>query len=155
MTDSNIMKILLKRSIEILKKEGFKGYITAIQNYYESYPPLRKNLYYWLYSKIKQSKLIVKEIQGSKMYLNLTDFGLSKYLFLNGIREPECTKIMKQELHKGMTIAEIGILAVPGVLIGAQIGVGVAKKVDRKKALRVLPVLFFVIGVLTVIKAFL
>jgi uncharacterized membrane protein YfcA len=54
-----------------------------------------------------------------------------------------------------MTIAEIGILAIPGVLIGAQIGVRVAKKVNRKKALRVLPVLFFVIGVLTVIKAFL
>ena len=42
------------------------------------------------------------------MYLNLNDFGLSKYLFLNGIREPECTKIMKQELKSGMTIAEIG-----------------------------------------------
>lgn len=108
MVKSNLIKILTKRSIEILKQDGFKGYITAIREYYESYPPLRKNLYFWLYSKLKHPKLIVKEIQGSKMYLNLDDFGLSKYLFLNGIREPECTKIMKQELKKGMTIVEIG-----------------------------------------------
>jgi len=108
MSDSNLIKTLTKRSIEILKKDGFKGYISAIKKYYESYPPLRKNLYYWLYSKIKKEKLIIKEIQGSKMYLNLNDFGLSKYLFLNGIREPECTKIMKEELKEGMTIVEIG-----------------------------------------------
>ena len=108
MAESNIIKILTKRSIEILKQEGFRGYITAIKKYYESYPPLRKNLYYWLYSKLNRSRLVIREIQGSKMYLNLNDFGLSKYLFLNGIREPECTKIMKQELQKGMTIVEIG-----------------------------------------------
>jgi len=108
MAESNIVKTLLKKSVEILKKDGFKGYLSAIRGYYESYPPLRKNLYYWLYSKTHSNKFIVKEIQGSKMYLNLDDFGLSKYLFLNGIREPECTKIMKQELKKGMTIVEIG-----------------------------------------------
>lgn len=104
----NIITTLLKRSLEILKKDGIKGYIDAMKKYYEAYPPLRKNLYYWLYSKLRPSKLIIREIQGSKMYLNLKDYGLSKQLVLNGIREPECTRIMKKELEKGMVIAEIG-----------------------------------------------
>jgi len=42
------------------------------------------------------------------MYLNLNDFGLSKHLFLNGIREPECTRLMKKWLTKDMTIMELG-----------------------------------------------
>lgn len=108
MADENILSTLLKRSLEILKKDGFKGYIIAIKKYYEAYPPLRKNLYYWLYSKLARSKMIVREIQGSKMYLNLDDFGLSKHLFLNDIREPECTKIMKKWLKKGMIIVDLG-----------------------------------------------
>jgi len=105
---ANLIIILFRRSLEIIKKDGFKGYIIAIRKYYESYPPLRKNLYYWIYSKLHSSKLVIRTIQGSKMYLNLNDFGLSKHRFISGIREPECTRIMKQELEKGMTIAEIG-----------------------------------------------
>jgi FkbM family methyltransferase len=105
---SNIIIILIKRSREILRKKGIAGYIIAIKKYYEAYPPLHKNLYYWLYSKLHPSKMVIREIQGSKMYLNLNDFGLSKQLVLKGIREPECTRIMKKELKKGMVIAEIG-----------------------------------------------
>ena len=108
MAKGNIVKTLITRSIQILKKDGIKGYFTAIKKYYEAYPPLRKVLYYWLYSKLHKKKLIVKEVQGSKMHLNLDDFGLSKQLFLNGIREPECTRIMKEQLKEGMTIAEVG-----------------------------------------------
>lgn len=108
MVKQNILLILLRRSIEILKKDGFNGYIIAIEKYYEAYPPLRKTLYYWFYSKLTRSKMIVREIQGSKMYLNLDDFGLSKHLFFNDIREPECTKIMKKWLKGGMTIVEMG-----------------------------------------------
>jgi len=104
----DIITTLIQRSLKILKKEGIKAYIDAIKKYYEAYPPLHKNLYYWLYSKLHPSKLVIRNILGSKMYLNLRDFGLSKQLILNGIREPECTKIMKKELKKGMIIAEIG-----------------------------------------------
>jgi len=108
MPSGNIVKTLISRSIQILKKDGIKGYYIAIKKYYEAYPPLRKVFYYWLYSKLHKNKMIIKEVQGSKMHLNLDDFGLSKQLFLNGIREPECTRIMKDQLRKGMTIAEVG-----------------------------------------------
>ncbi|KYK28102.1 hypothetical protein AYK20_01700 [Thermoplasmatales archaeon SG8-52-1] len=108
MENKNILLILIKRSLEILKKDGIKGFFYAMKKYYEAYPSLHENLYYWLYSKISPSKLIIRDILGSKMYLNLEDFGLSKQLTLNGIREPECTRIMKKELKKGMVIADIG-----------------------------------------------
>lgn len=108
MAEENLIKTLIKRSFQIIRKEGFRGYLLSIKQYYEAYPPLRKILYYWFYSKLHKNKLIVKDIQGSKMHLNLEDFGLSKQLFLNGIREPECTRIMKEQLKKDMTIAEIG-----------------------------------------------
>ena len=108
MADENLIKTLIKRSIQIFRKDGLKGYFIAIKKYYEAYPPLRKIFYYWLYSKLHKNKLIIREVQGSKMHLNLDDFGLSKQLFLNGIREPECTRIMKEQLKPGMTIAEVG-----------------------------------------------
>ncbi len=108
MSEENVIKILVRRSLQILREEGISGYFNAIKNYYEAYHPLRKDLYYWLYSKLARNKMVVKDIQGSKMYLNLNDYGLSKHLFLNGVREPECTKIMKKWLKKGMTIVELG-----------------------------------------------
>jgi FkbM family methyltransferase len=108
MSKDNLIKTLITHSIKILKKDGLKGYFSSIREYYESYPPFRKLVYYWLYSKLHKNKMIIREIQGSKMYLNLDDFGLSKQLFLNGIREPECTRIMKKYLKKDMIIAEIG-----------------------------------------------
>lgn len=108
MASTNLVTTLINRSVDIIKTEGVKGYVHAIRQYYQAYPPLRKNLSYYLKGKLAKDKLITKEIQGSTMYLNLDDFGLSKYLYLNGIREPECTKLMHQLLKPGMTIVEIG-----------------------------------------------
>ncbi len=51
-----------------------------------------------------------------------------------------------------MIIAQIALFAIPGVIIGAQLGVRLSKKIDRSKALRVLPLLFFVLGILTIYK---
>jgi FkbM family methyltransferase len=108
MVEKNLIITLIEHSIKIFKKEGTRGYLLAIKNYYNSYPALHKVLYYWLFSKFHRRKIIIRNIQGSKMMLNLNDFGLSKQLFLNGIREPECTRIMKKILKKDMIIAEIG-----------------------------------------------
>ena len=108
MAETNLLSTLIKRSIEIFKKEGFGGFLRAIKKYYQEYPPLRYHFYYWLKSKLSRSKIVVKEVQGSKMYLDLNDYGLSRHLYFYGIREPECTRIMKQYVKKGMTILELG-----------------------------------------------
>ena len=108
MTPSNIIQTLIEQSIRIIKENGFKGFIVSFKEYYKNYPPIRYHFYFWLYSKIIRSKIIIRNIQGSKMYLNLNDLGLSKHLFFYGIREPECTKIMQKILKKGMNIVDIG-----------------------------------------------
>lgn len=50
-------------------------------------------------------------------------------------------------------MALIAIWAVPGVVLGAQVGVRVSKRINRRKALLALPVLFTAVGVLTLLNA--
>ena len=51
---------------------------------------------------------ILKEIQGSKMFLNKYDIGLSKELLLAGYREPCHTKLFKKVLKDGDVVIDIG-----------------------------------------------
>ncbi len=51
---------------------------------------------------------IVKEIQGSKMLLNLGDIGISQELFFTSVHEAESTKQTLEEIKTGMTVLEIG-----------------------------------------------
>ena len=62
MPEGNLIKTFINHSIQILKKDDFKGYNTAIKKYYETYPQLLKIIYYWFYSKIHHNKLILKEV---------------------------------------------------------------------------------------------
>lgn len=57
---------------------------------------------------LSKSCYIVKEIQGSKMLLDLNDHGISRELFFTGVHEPESTRQLKEELRPGMNILEIG-----------------------------------------------
>lgn len=51
---------------------------------------------------------VLKEIQGSKMFLDLEDKGLSHDLLLNNIREPYVTQAIQNEIHRGYTCVDIG-----------------------------------------------
>ncbi|MEE9181344.1 MAG: sulfite exporter TauE/SafE family protein [candidate division NC10 bacterium] len=52
-----------------------------------------------------------------------------------------------------LVMTQIAIWAVPGVILGAQLGVRISKRIDRRKALLALPVLFAAVGILTVVNA--
>lgn len=56
----------------------------------------------------KQHDFIEKNIQGSKMFLDLNDNGISKDLALDGIREPVSTKIMQELVRQSETFFDIG-----------------------------------------------
>ncbi|MBI2135145.1 FkbM family methyltransferase [Candidatus Woesearchaeota archaeon] len=63
----------------------------------------------FLLLKIKaKNSIIIRNVQGSKMYLNLKDRGISKDLALDGIREPESTKIIKKIIKERGTVVDIG-----------------------------------------------
>ena len=53
------------------------------------------------------------------------------------------------------TIVQIAIFAIPGVIIGAQLGVHFSKTIDQKKALKTLPFLFIILGMITITKSML
>jgi len=104
----SIIETLFKKSLQIFKQDGIIGLLKKRREYYEVYPPVRKNFYYWLYSKLKYRKRVLKRINGFDMYLNLKDYGLSKQLWINGFREPECTRIFDGMLKKDDIVIDIG-----------------------------------------------
>lgn len=52
--------------------------------------------------------LVLKQIQGSKMYLDTSDPGISRELLRTGVHEKFATKIIQKEISSGMTIIDIG-----------------------------------------------
>jgi FkbM family methyltransferase len=71
-----------------------------------------KKLPYRIKIKLEQKKackgLIIKDVQGSLMVLDLSDVGISHELLLTGVHEAESTKQIRREIKSGMTILEIG-----------------------------------------------
>ncbi len=63
------------------------------------------------YNAIRRSAkdgLIVADIEGSRMFLNVADEGISKQLALDKIREPEATKMIWDSLVSGEVVVDIG-----------------------------------------------
>jgi len=59
--------------------------------------------------KLRHGKgLVLREVQGSKMYLNTADKGISNDLYSKGIRENKATLEMQKRVRQGMVIADIG-----------------------------------------------
>jgi len=50
----------------------------------------------------------IRDVQGSKMYFSLEDPGISRDLLLDGIREPEETRIMQTVLEPSMIVVDVG-----------------------------------------------
>jgi FkbM family methyltransferase len=64
-----------------------------------------KVLYYKLVAK---NGLIIKDTVGGKMFLDVNDLGLSRYLMLDKIREKGATMQIMKELKEGMNVLEVG-----------------------------------------------
>lgn len=61
-----------------------------------------------LYEKIKPEGVLVKDILGSKMQLDMADYGIHRDLFLDGVKEPMATAHLKEVLSKNDIVLEIG-----------------------------------------------
>ena len=68
----------------------------------------KKNLLLFYLKLRSKNGLILREIQGSKMYLDASDPGISRGLLLRGVHEEIATKVLRQELKKGMVAVDIG-----------------------------------------------
>jgi len=98
------------RSIEIIKNEGIKGFLSAMKRFFawRLQYSAGDELWFLLNRFMRKSKKVVVNIHGSKMILDLADRGICKDLFLYRSREPESTKIFIKELSEGMKVVDIG-----------------------------------------------
>ncbi len=55
-----------------------------------------------------QGKLVLREVQGSKMYLDTSDKGICADLYARGIREDSATVELQKRLRPGMVVVDIG-----------------------------------------------
>jgi len=70
------------------------------------YPP-HKVLKWW-FTRLANIKMAVRDVQGSLMILDLSDKGIHRDLYLNGIREPQATRYLQSILEPEWTVVDIG-----------------------------------------------
>jgi FkbM family methyltransferase len=101
-----MIKYLLHTVVDVYKDEGLRGVIRETLKYLSLYSTPDK----LLKCKARQltNPIVTKEIQGSKMILNLKRGGIHTDLFMHGYREPEATRVMHGILTKDMTVLDIG-----------------------------------------------
>jgi FkbM family methyltransferase len=101
-----LIKYLLHTVVDVYKDEGLRGVIRETLKYLSLYSTPDK----LVRCKARQltNSIVTKEIQGSKMILNLKRGGIHTDLFMHGYREPEATKVMQEILTKDMTVLDIG-----------------------------------------------
>ena len=68
--------------------------------------PVANTRLYW--AEISKGGVVVRDVQGSLMKLDLSDQGISRGLYLTGVHEPHSTRQFREELKPGMVLLEIG-----------------------------------------------
>ena len=97
----------MSRFYNIVKNEGFMSGIKKIKRH-KMFKKV-KEAFLLSYAKLQASNgLFLKTVQGSKMYLDLSDPGISKELLLTGVHEKRTTDLIKNELEEGMVVIDIG-----------------------------------------------
>jgi len=99
----------IKKAARILRRKGLLGLYFATKRFLHRIASKKPLVYYFDDILVLLGKKhIVKDILKNKMILSLTDKGLSRDLFHNGIREPENTKLYQSFLNKDDVILDIG-----------------------------------------------
>jgi FkbM family methyltransferase len=103
---------LSKDFITKVKKEGANAALKAairMANWYltEKLSHFKHFLFVSYYNMFHHG-LVLREIQGNRMYLNVSDQGLSQDLLTFGVREPTQTELLRSLIENGMTIVDIG-----------------------------------------------
>jgi len=96
---------LVKRYLRLCRERGLKIML---------FSAVQRVAVLWLACLVRISLLktrkgyVVKEILGSKMYLDYADKGVSRQLIIDGTRETLSIEIVRRELKKGDIVVEVG-----------------------------------------------
>lgn len=108
------LSYLISRSTKILFSYGPTILVSRLQNFSKirERSKQRDKLFKEKLKKenidINKTPIIKKHINGNLMELDLTEGGISKDLFLDGIREPLATQTIKELLTKDDIVLEVG-----------------------------------------------
>lgn len=99
----------MEKIFEKIKKHGIisslKIAVNILANYFCTFPDKIR-------IKIELMKscngMVIKNILGNAMVLDLNEVGISRELFITGVHEAESTKQIQEEIKPGMTIIEAG-----------------------------------------------
>ena len=96
------MTKMILRFYQVVRNKGFFKALRITGKYIFARALLT---YYRLRAK---DGFVLKKILGNKMYLDVSDVGLSRELLLNGVREKMQTEILQKTVKEGMTIVDAG-----------------------------------------------
>lgn len=100
---------VLARFRQSLKKRGLRGTVALLVSQL-----VRIGSEVWPNTRILSARIasrgreVVRDVQGAKMRLDLSDVGISKELYLTGVHEPNSTRQFREELRPGMILLEVG-----------------------------------------------
>lgn len=109
----NQWKDLFQKSRKVYQEEGIKWLLRYASRDIKysvkaKIMEMYKALCFYYIKKRANSDFIVKDVQGNKMHLPLSDPGISKELLVFGIREKDATKFLQRKIVSGMRIVDIG-----------------------------------------------
>jgi len=100
---------MLEEYVKIVKIIREKGILEAIKTIERFILCKGKENLLLPYLKLRSKNgLVLRQIQGSKMYLDTSDPGISKELLFTGVHEELATKVLQKEVSSGMTVIDIG-----------------------------------------------
>jgi FkbM family methyltransferase len=100
-------KMLLESALNTYKVEGFRSLVIETLRYLSLYETPNKVSKYWLH-KLLGTEWVMRDVQGSKMLLNLKEGGINIDLYLNGIREPRATRYLQSILQPSWHVIDVG-----------------------------------------------
>jgi FkbM family methyltransferase len=116
------MKNLFKIAFHHYRTEGQKKFFLRILRFLtREINEIQKRISLWFWKLRFGDNYSVKDILGSKMYLNLKDKGISTDLIAFGIREHLVTNAIKKLLKKGEIVVDIGANIGYYALLGAKL----------------------------------
>lgn len=103
-----MLRYLISTAFGVFKDEGIKGVIRETLKFLSLYGSPKNLLRYKVARALLNGNSVIRDVQGSRMTLQLKSGGIHADLFMYGYREPEATRVMKEIMEPDWTVIDIG-----------------------------------------------